>query len=52
MDSNSFIVKGYLPLIHKDYSPHMHGLGVFVKEGLPLAREISLETFGESYMCF
>ena len=52
VDSNSFIVKGYLPLIRKDSSTHMHGLGVFVKEGLPLAREISLETLGESYMCF
>ena len=28
VDSNSFIVKGYLPLIHKDSSTHMHGLGV------------------------
>ena len=52
VDSNSFIVKGYLPLIRKDSSTHMHGLGVFVKEGLPLAQEISLETLGESYMCF
>ena len=37
LDSNSFIVKGYLPLIRKDSFTHMHGLGVFVKEGLPLA---------------
>ena len=52
VDSNSFIVKGYVPLICKDSTTHMHGLGVFVKEGLPLAWEIALKTLGESYMCF
>ena len=30
VDSNSLIVKGCLPLIHKDFSTHMYGLGVFV----------------------
>ena len=35
VDSNSFIVKGFFPLIHKDSSTHMHGFGVFVEEGLP-----------------
>ena len=52
IDSNSFCVNGYLPLIRKDSSTHMHGLGVFVKEGLPLAREFSFEATDESYMCF
>ena len=52
VDSNIFIIKGYLPLIHKDSSTYMHVLRVFVKEGLPLAQEMSLETLGESYMCF
>ena len=52
VDSNSFIVEGYIPLICNDSSTHMHDLGVFVKEGLPLGQEISLETFGDSYMCF
>ena len=52
VDSNSFIVRGYLPLICKDSFFHMHGYGVVVKEELPLALEISLETLGVSYMCF
>ena len=30
----------------------MHGLPVYVKEGLPLARELSLENFVDSYLCF
>ena len=34
--SGSFSVRGYLPLIRKDSSTHMHGLEVYVKEGLPL----------------
>ena len=27
-------MRGYLPLIRKDSSTHMHGLAVYVKEGL------------------
>ena len=30
----------------------MHGLGVYVKSSLPIARERSLEDENESYMCF
>ena len=37
IDSGNFSVKGYLPSIRKDSSTHMHGLTVYVKEGLPLA---------------
>ena len=36
-------MRGYLPLIQKDCSTHMHGLTVCVKEGLPFARDLSLE---------
>ena len=43
IDSGNFSVGGYLPLIRKDSSTHMHGLPVYVKEGLPFARELSLE---------
>ena len=43
IDSSNFSVGGYLPLIRKDSSTHMHGLPVYVKEGLPFARELSLE---------
>ena len=30
----------------------MYGLVVCVKEGLPFARELSLENSGDSYLCF
>ena len=35
IDSGSLSVKGYLPLIQKDSSTHMHGFIVYVKEELP-----------------
>ena len=34
IDSGNFSVRGYLILIHKDSSTHVHGLAVYVKEGL------------------
>ena len=43
---------GYLPLIQKDSSTHMHGLAVYVKEGLPFARDLSPENSTDSYLCF
>ena len=43
IDSGNFSVRGYLPLIQKDSSTHMHGLTVYVKEGLPFAQDLSLE---------
>ena len=42
---------GYLPIQRKD-AGHMHGLGVYVKSNLPIARETILEDENESYMCF
>ena len=51
-DSGNFSVIGYLPLIRKDSSTHMHGLAVYVKEGLPFARDLSLENSADSYLCF
>ena len=45
IDSGNFSVRGYLPLIRKDSSTHMHGLAVYVKEGLPFARDLSLCRF-------
>ena len=50
--SGNLPVRGYLPLIWKDFSTHMHGLAVYVKEGLPLARDLSLENSADSYLCF
>ena len=37
IDSGNFFVRGYLPLIRKDSITYMHGLAVYVKEGLPFA---------------
>ena len=52
IDSGNFSVRGYLPLIRKDSSAHMHGLAVYVKEGLPLTRDVSPENSADSYLCF
>ena len=41
IDSGNFSVRGYIPLIRKDSNIHMHGLTVYVKEGLPFARDLS-----------
>ena len=45
IDSGNFSVRGYLPLIRKDSITHMHGLAVYVKEGLPFAQELFLENW-------
>ena len=50
-DSGNFSVRGYLPLIRKDSSTHMHGLAVYVKEGLTFAQDLSLENSADSYSC-
>ena len=52
IDSGNFSVRGYLPLIRKDSSTHMHGLAVYVKEGLPFAWDLSLENSADSYLRF
>ena len=52
IDSGNFSVRGYLPLIRKDSSTHMHGLAVYVKKGLSFARDLSLENSADSYLCF
>ena len=49
-DSGNFYVTGYLLLIWKDSSTHMHGLTVYVKEGLPFAWDLSLENSADSYV--
>ena len=45
-------MKVYLPLIQKDSSTHMHGLAVYIKEGLPFAQDLPLENSADSYLCF
>ena len=48
--SGNFFVRGYLPLIWKDASTHMHGLAVYVKEGLPFTWDLSLENSADTYV--
>ena len=50
IDPGNFSVRGYLPLIRKDSGTHMHGLAVYVKEGLPFTRNLSLENSADSYV--
>ena len=52
IDSGNFSVRCYLPLIWKDSSIHMHGLTVYIKEGLPFVWDFSLENSADSYLCF
>ena len=52
IDCDNFSIRGYPPLIQKDSSTHIHGLIVYVKEGLPFAWELSLENSADSYLCF
>ena len=42
IDSGNFSVRGCLPLIQKDSNTNMHGLAVYVKEGLSFAQDLSL----------
>ena len=39
IDSGSFCVTGYLLLIRNDSTTYKHGLAVYMKEGLPFARD-------------
>ena len=52
IDSGNFSARGYLPLIQKDSSTHMHGFTVYVKKELPFARNLSLENSADCYLCF
>ena len=52
IDSRNFSVSGYLSLIQKDLVTDMHDLAVYVKQGFPFARGLSLENSEHSYSCF
>ena len=52
INSGNFAVRGYLHLIQKDSITHMHGLAVYVKEGLPFEWDLFLENSADSYLCF
>ena len=45
IDSGNFSGRGCLPLIRKDSITHMHGLAVYVKEGLLFTWDLSLDMF-------
>ena len=48
VDSGNYSVKGYLPLIKKIL---VLICSFYVKEGLPFARDLSLENSADSYLC-
>ena len=50
--SGNSSMRGYLVLIRKDSSTHIHGLAVYVKKGLPFAQDLSLANSADSYSCF
>ena len=52
IDSGNFSVRGYLLLIEKYSSTHMHCLAVYVKEGVSFAQDLSVENSADSYLCF
>ena len=51
-DSGNFSMRGYLSLIRKDLVTHMHGLAIYVKEGLPFAWDLFLENSADSDFVF
>ena len=52
IDSGNFSVRGYLLLIEKYSSTHMHCLAVYVKEGVSFSQDLSVENSADSYLCF
>ena len=52
IDSGSFSVRGYLLLIQKYSSTHIHVLTVYVKKVVSFARDLSLKNSADSYLHF
>ena len=52
IDSGNFSVRGYLSLIRKDSSTHVHDLAFHAKERLPFTRDLSVENSADSHLCF
>ena len=48
IDFSNFFVRDYLPLIRKDFVTRKCDLAVYVKEGLPFARDVSLDNWSDS----
>ena len=51
-DFDNFPIRAHVPLMQKVSVTHMHGLAVYVKEGLSFAWNLSLENSADSYLCF
>ena len=49
INSGNSSVRGYLPLIRKDSSAHMHRLTVYINEEIPCAWDLCLENSEDSY---
>ena len=43
IDSGNIFVRSYLSLMLKESVTDMHGLTIYMKEGVPFARDLSLE---------
>ena len=52
VDYSHYSVSSYLPLFRKDFFNHMHGLVVYVKEGLRFAQDVLLQNSQNSNICF
>ena len=52
IDSGNLSVSSYLLLIWKNSTTHMHGLAIYVKEGLPFAQDLTLEKPANVYLRF
>ena len=50
VDFGNLSVRGYLPLIQKN--SNIHGLAVYVQEGLSFAQDLSLENSKNFHLCF
>ena len=54
VSTRNFNIPGHCPLIvkHDQLNRHGHGLGAYVREGLPCGRDLSHEDANSPYMCF
>ena len=54
ISDREFDVPGFSTLVtkHDHLNRHMHGLGVYIKDGLPCARDTSHEDLNSPFMCF
>ena len=54
ISEKEFDIPGYcsLSVKHDHLQRHMHGLAVYIKEGIPCARDTSFESPDQPFMCF